>query len=120
MARILLADDDTATRDFVRRALETDGHTVAVTQDGQEALDRIQADAGKFDLLITDVQMPGIDGISLIRQAGTATPQLRVLLMSGFTDELARAKGVKVAALRTISKPFTLEQLRSEVRAVLA
>jgi CheY-like chemotaxis protein len=62
MARILLADDDAATRDLVKRALAIDGHAVTSTQDGTEALDAITATPSGFDLLISDVQMPSLDG----------------------------------------------------------
>src|SRR5215471_19230327 len=68
MARILLADDDAATRELVQRALAMDGHDVVVTQDGAEALERLEAGGGRIDLLISDVQMPGVDGIDLVEK----------------------------------------------------
>lgn len=117
MAAILLADDDAATRDFVRRALAGDGHLVVVAADGVEALERASATA--FDLLISDLDMPGLDGISLAGRATAAAPQLAVLLMSGFSDELVRAKQLGAARLAVLPKPFTLEQLRSTVRGLL-
>jgi CheY-like chemotaxis protein len=118
MARILLAEDDAATRDLVQRALSTDGHEMIVTQDGAEALEKLQATQG-VDLLISDVQMPGIDGIELVEKALSALPKLRVILMSGFSDELGRAEHLKGRIARVISKPFTLEQIRSAVKFVL-
>ena len=70
MARILLADDDTATRDLVRRALEADGHSVHVTQDGSEALEAVEGSgAQKFDVLVSDVEMPLLDGVALAQRA---------------------------------------------------
>ncbi len=69
MAQILLADDDAATRDLVKRALEGDGHTVTLTQDGTEALDQVKEGGLKFDLLVSDVDMPTIDGIALAEHA---------------------------------------------------
>ena len=65
MARILLADDDAALRDVVRRALVSEGHDVAIAQDGQEALDLLLASPSAFDLLLSDVHMPALDGLSL-------------------------------------------------------
>ena len=65
MARILLADDDAAAREFVQRALTSDGHSVTCTQDGAEALEQLQAAAPAFDLLIADVLMPAVDGIAV-------------------------------------------------------
>jgi CheY-like chemotaxis protein len=119
MARILIADDDVATRDLLRRALEADGHKVLAATDGSEALDLLKADAAALDLLITDVQMPGIDGIRLIGEARALKAGLRVLLMSGYPDQLGRAPGT-VGQVTTLSKPFSLDKARAEVRAALA
>lgn len=120
MARILLADDDVATRDIVRRALEAEGHSVAVCEDGAAALDALKSSPQSFELMITDVEMPSLDGISLIAQAMAHAPALRVILMSGYPDQLARAANLKPRVLRLVSKPFTLEHMRGEVRAALA
>jgi CheY-like chemotaxis protein len=119
MARILLAEDDAAARDLVQRALGLDGHEVIVTQDGLEALEKMQGAPARIDLLISDVQMPGLDGIALVEKALGADPKLRVVLMSGFADELDRADHLKGKIARIITKPFTLEQIRSAVRAAL-
>lgn len=118
MANILLADDDAAVRDLVRRALTSDGHTVHVTQDGGEALDYFEANAASIAILVSDVDMPGLDGISLAGRAAALKPSLAVVLMSGFSGQLERAGDVKVARLVSISKPFTLEQIKQAVRSV--
>ncbi|MEQ1710229.1 MAG: response regulator [Hyphomicrobium sp.] len=120
MARILLADDDAATRDLVRRALEGDGHTVTVTEDGAEALESLQANAAHFDLVVTDVEMPAIDGILLAEEALKLRPGLRIVLMSGYAEALQRASVFKAAKLGTITKPFTLDQIRAMVRSTLS
>lgn len=119
MARILLADDDAATRDLVRRALEGDGHKVLVTQDGNEALDQLK-EGGQFDLLVTDVEMPMMDGIALAEHSFPLQPGIRVLLMSGFADQLDRAKDLSGPHVGVISKPFTLEQVRETVRKLMS
>jgi len=120
MARILLADDDAATRDLVKRALESDGHTVQVTQDGGEALECVKrTGAQKFDLLVSDVEMPLLDGVKLAERAISLQPGLRVLLMSGFAEQLERAKTLKGPHVAVISKPFTLDQVRATVRKLL-
>jgi DNA-binding NtrC family response regulator len=119
MARILLAEDDAATRDLVQRALGLDGHEVVVTQDGAEALDQLMAAPGRIDLLITDVQMPGLDGVALVEKGLAVSPRLRVVLMSGFADELGRADHLKGKISRIITKPFTLEQIRAAAKAAL-
>jgi two-component system cell cycle response regulator CpdR len=120
MARILLAEDDAATRDLVQRALGLEGHEVVVTQDGVEALEKLQAAPTRFDVLVTDVQMPGLDGIALVEKGLAVNAKLRVVLMSGFADELGRAAHLKDKISRVITKPFTLEQIRSAVKAALA
>ena len=120
MARILLADDDAATRDLVKRALATDGHTVTSTQDGAEALEKLQEAPSGFELLITDVQMPGLDGIGLAEKGLAGHPQLRIILMSGFADGLSRADHLKPNISRVLIKPFTLEQIKGAVKAALA
>ena len=119
MARILLAEDDAATRDMVQRALAMDGHEVIVTQDGSEALEKLQAAPGSIDLLISDVQMPGLDGVALVEKGLAVAPKLRVVLMSGFAGELGRADHLKGKISRIITKPFTLEQIRAAARAAL-
>ncbi len=118
MARILLADDDAATRELVKRALELEGHAVEVTQDGAEALERLKANVGAVDVLVSDVHMPGVDGIELARRA-VELGNVKVLLMSGFPEELDRARKIKAERLGVLSKPFTLEQVRAAVRGLL-
>lgn len=120
MARILLADDDAAARDLVQRALASDGHDVIATHDGAEALEQLQGGGGAFELLISDVQMPGVDGIELIEKALAIAPKMRVILMSGFAGELDRARHLKSKLAGEISKPFTLDQVRAAAKAALA
>jgi CheY-like chemotaxis protein len=96
-----------------------EGHEVVVTQDGVEALEKLQAAPTRFDVLVTDVQMPGLDGIALVEKGLTVNAKLRVVLMSGFADELGRAAHLKDKIARVITKPFTLEQIRSAVKAAL-
>lgn len=118
MVRILLADDDGAMRDLVRRALESDGHTVAPTQDGSEALEKINA-GEVFDVLVSDVNMPGLDGLALAEKAAAALPTIAVLLMSGFPEQLDKAKGLKLSRVGTLPKPFTLDQAKAAVKSLI-
>lgn len=117
MAAILIADDDTATRDLLKRALESDGHRVTVAADGSEALELLKR--AVVDLLMSDVQMPGVDGIRLAAEALVLHPKLRLVLMSGYPDQLARGAGLAGTKVVSLSKPFTLEQARAVVRAAL-
>ena len=111
MAHVLLADDDAATRDLVRRALTGD--------DVEEALELALGTAQPFDIVVTDVQMPVIDGISLAEQLLARTPALRVILMSGLQSEMARANRLKGANVRFLMKPFSLDAIRTEIRVAL-
>ena len=92
MAQILLADDDRATRDLVRRALEADGHTVTVTQDGGEALEQVKEGGLKFDLLVSDVEMPMIDGVALA-EGETGHRPGRVCADAGQLEQCGQAPG---------------------------
>lgn len=119
MATILLADDDAAVRELVRRALTQDGHAVHVTEDGAEALQYLSAHAASIDVLVSDVNMPQIDGVTLAQKALQLKPGVAVILMSGFAEELDRAMAIKAQRLAVISKPFTLDQIKSKVRDAL-
>ncbi len=118
MARILLADDDAATLDLVRRALELDGHTVTTADDGTDAAAKI-AGGGAFDVIVTDIQMPGMDGISLAKSVLAANPRLKVVLISAHAEVLDQARNLDPVAVRLLAKPFTIEQVRGIVRAAL-
>jgi two-component system, cell cycle response regulator CpdR len=118
MARILLADDEEASRVLVCRALESDGHAVQVAESGTEADDVLAANAQKFDLLITDINMPGMTGLVLAKTIRARQLQLPIILMSGLVEQLESVDVQKLAPVFTIPKPFTLEQMRQIVRTV--
>ena len=123
MVRILLADDDAALRDLIARGLEKDGHEVVVGLDGTAALEQItQArNSGKgFDLLITDIEMPGMDGISLCEAAVDTLPDLQLLLVSGFAEQLQQAAQLAGGKAHTLLKPFALDDIRAQVAAIMA
>lgn len=120
MARILLADDDPTTLDLVGRTLEADGHEVIRCMDGQEALQRLSAAPQGFDLLISDLDMPGLDGVELASRAAAAAPQLRILLMSGFGTGVDPAEELGIPIAGFVSKPLSLDQMREAVTSALA
>ena len=119
MARILLADDEAATRDFVKRSLEQDGHVITTVTEGAEALAALTADPTAFDLLISDYQMPAMDGISLAEKASKLRPGLPILLISGFSIDRNQLTMVGANIVGLISKPFTLEQIRAQTKLAL-
>ncbi len=119
MSRILLAEDEEALRAFIARALEQDGHAVVATADGGEALDVLTRERGKFDLLLTDIRMPVMDGIALALAAARDYPELMILLMTGFADQRERAHGLDALIHDVIAKPFSLTDIRKAVNEAL-
>ncbi|MGE0255278.1 MAG: response regulator [Alphaproteobacteria bacterium] len=118
MARVLIAEDDGAVREFVRRALAHRGHDVATATDGLDALDTLGQ--RRFDLLVTDIVMPGLDGIGLALKASRERPEMAILLMTGYAAERQRAHNLEELIHRVIAKPFTLRQICDAVDEVLA
>lgn len=117
MANIIIAEDEAGVREFVARALAMDGHAVTVAEDGLDALDRLGAE--RFDLLLTDIVMPGLDGIALALKAGAEWPSMRILLMSGYAAERQRAHNLDALVHRVIPKPFSLADIRKAVNETL-
>ncbi|MGH6922439.1 MAG: response regulator [Propylenella sp.] len=113
--RILLTEDDDSVRAFVSRALELDGHDVDTACHGVEALERLTEMEGAYDLLVTDVKMPIMDGIALAHEASGQWPGLPILLMTGFADQRERAEDLAEKIRDVVTKPFTLEQIREAV-----
>jgi CheY-like chemotaxis protein len=113
--RILLTEDDDSVRAFVSRALELDGHEVETACHGVEALDRLTESNGGFDLLVTDVKMPIMDGIALAHETASNWPGMPILLMTGFADQRERAQDLADVIRDVVTKPFTLQQIREAV-----
>ncbi len=111
MARILIAEDDKAVQSFVCRALAHKGHGVTAVDDGLQALEALAETEAEFDLLITDIVMPGLDGIALALKVARDRPDLPILLMTGYSAERQRAHNLEELICRVITKPFSLEQI---------
>jgi DNA-binding NtrC family response regulator len=120
MARILLAEDDDALRALCARALRMDGHEISTACDGAEALDVIARDDASFDLLLTDIRMPIMDGIALALATARDYPALTILLMTGYADQRERAHGLDAIIHDVIAKPFSVTTLRGAVTEALA
>jgi CheY-like chemotaxis protein len=120
MARILLAEDDDNVRMFVARALEHAGHEVVESEDGGLAAEAMEAAGGAFDLLLSDIKMPVMDGIALALQVGAAFPRVVIVLMTGFADQRERAHGLDALVYDVIAKPFSLAVLTQKVDDALA
>ncbi len=120
MARILLTEDDEAVRSFVKRALELDGHAVDVAEDGGEAVEILTREKGGFELLLSDIKMPVMDGIALALHSARDYPDLPILLMTGFADQRERASGLDSLVHDVITKPFSLADIRKSVRNAIS
>ena len=118
MAHILIAEDDDSVRAFVERALMMDGHRVSLACDGEQALARFQ-EGDRFDLLLSDIKMPAMDGIELAQNAAAYDPSMIILLMTGFADQRERAQELDSIVTDVILKPFSLSLIRSAVNAAL-
>jgi CheY-like chemotaxis protein len=120
MPRILIADDEDSMRALVARAIGMDGHDIVTAQDGAEALEILIREEGAFDLLLTDIQMPVMDGIALALSAARDFPRLTILLMTGFADQRERASNLNAIAHDVIIKPFSVADIRTAVADALA
>jgi CheY-like chemotaxis protein len=119
MARILIAEDEDAVRSLVARALLQDGHEVVTANDGAEALDVLAREQGAFELLLTDIRMPVMDGIALALATARDHPDIAILLMTGYADQRERASGLNTLIHDVVAKPFTLATIRAAVEDAL-
>ncbi|NTS64683.1 response regulator [Sphingomonas sp. HHU CXW] len=112
MIKILLAEDDAVMREYLTRALEKSGYSVSAVDRGTAALPLLEQEA--FDLLLTDIVMPEMDGIELAQKASELVPNLRVMFITGFAAVTLKA-GSAMPQARVLSKPFHLRDLVLEV-----
>ena len=117
MARILLAEDDDSLRAFLTTSLTRAGHDVAGYGDGDSAWEALEHSS--FDLLLTDIRMPGLDGIELARQARRRYPHLSVLLVTAYAQDALGAPDLGGAGIGVLSKPFNLNELIDRVETCL-
>ena len=112
MAKILLAEDDTSMREYLQRALQRVGYEVLAVGCGTEAMPHLETD--RFDLLLTDIVMPEMDGIELAQKASAIDPEIRVMFITGFAA-VALQGGRTAPEAKLLSKPFHLKDLVAEV-----
>jgi CheY-like chemotaxis protein len=120
MARSLLAEDEEALRLLTARALADSGHEVVTAVDGADALDILTRQGGRFDLLLTDIRMPLMDGIALALSVARDHPKIIILLMTAYADQRERAANLDALIHDVILKPFTLAEIKTAVNEALA
>ena len=118
MATILYAEDDDAMRAFFEKALEKAGHHVISCSDGQKALRALKFADGAFDLLLTDIMMPEVDGIELAKKAAKISPGIKIIFITGFASVAINDKDINEQIV--LSKPVHLSQLVNEVNKLIA
>lgn len=117
MARVLVVEDEESVRDFVCRVLSMHGHSILTAHDGAEAVELMATH--HFDLLISDIAMPVMDGISLALKVRATRPHVPIILMTGYANERQRAHNLSLLIEGLLSKPFTMDQLLTEVGKAL-
>jgi len=115
----MLVEDDDAVRMFGARALRNKGYRVIEAKSGETALELIDETAEKINLLITDVVMPQMDGPALIREVRRIDPAIKVIFISGYTEDSFRQRLDNDSEIHFLAKPFSLKQLAIKVKDVL-
>ena len=113
--RILLTEDDLAVRAFVSRALEIDGHEVETAGDGVEAMECLERHDGQFDLLVSDVKMPLMDGIATLQLIKKGYPLVEVVMLTGDATIDSAIEAMKSGAFDYLVKPFDIDQLIDKI-----
>jgi CheY-like chemotaxis protein len=118
MAKILITEDEDSLRSFVARALRLDGHETHEAADGAEGLQLLEE--ARYDLLLSDIRMPVMDGIELAHRASSQFPTLKILLMTGYAEQRERADDLMTKVIDVVDKPFALPDIRRAVAQALA
>lgn len=119
MAKILLVEDDASVRVLAARALEKAGYSVDTADDGAAGLDRIHSESGGYDLVVSDIRMPEMDGIEMAKAANRRFPGMRIMLVTGYADQRERAEELDGIIVDVVQKPFTLAEIRARVERAL-
>jgi len=117
---ILVVDDDEAVLNVVCKVLRRGGYDVVAATGGREAIKVAESRRGRFDLLLTDLVMPGMSGRELAEQVVARFPDIQVLYMSAYTDDEIVLDGLRTSDVSFIPKPFTVGSLREKVRRIIA
>ncbi|TIM06796.1 response regulator [Mesorhizobium sp.] len=120
MAKLLIVEDDESVRTLAARALERAGHMIDIAADGAQGLALIRAACGGYDLVVSDIRMPEMDGIQMAKAAASLFPAMKILLMTGYADQRERAEELNGVIVDVVQKPFTLAEIRARVEQALA
>jgi DNA-binding response OmpR family regulator len=115
--RILVVEDEARILAFLTRGLEAEGYTVVAADNGRDGL--ALATAGRWDLVVLDLLLPGLSGLQVLRELHRARPQLPVLILSARSDLQTKLRGFELGATDYVAKPFSLDELLARVRVQL-
>ncbi|MBK66630.1 MAG: response regulator [Rickettsiales bacterium] len=118
MAQILIAEDDSSMRDFLTLALNKAGHQTTACEDGLQALGALAKQ--KYDLLLADIVMPGMDGVELATRAKSVDDSLKIMFITGFAAVAMGERNPLRGETKILSKPFHLKELVDQVDKMLA
>jgi two-component system, cell cycle sensor histidine kinase and response regulator CckA len=118
-AHILLVEDEDMVRAVAERALARAGYTVTAARDGEEGLGLVVNGKGQFDLVLSDVVMPAMDGPAMAKAIRRVMPDIPILFMSGYAEEQLRNQ-IDIENMHFISKPFSVQQIGAKVAEVLS
>ncbi len=120
-ARVLIVEDDAALRELLRVALESGGYQVLLAENGLDALVQIDRASPKPNLLLVDIMMPELDGLSLVRalKSRKETKQIPVVFITAKTDSRTIAEGISVGARYYVTKPFVIDDLLAKVKRAI-
>ncbi len=117
MAKILVAEDEVITLRGIERVLREEGHEVLTAEDGEKALQMLKSE--RVDVLVTDIKLPGIDGLKLLDWVRKRLPGVKVIMITGYSSIKGAVEAMKRGASDYIAKPFSLEELKLAVKRVL-
>jgi excisionase family DNA binding protein len=116
--RVLIVDDEASIREFLSKTLALENYEVETVDSGGAALDRMRTSS--YDLLIADLKMPGIDGLTLIRQAKSLNADLRTIIVTGYSSESSAIEAVNLGVNRYLLKPFSIPKILSAAAEALS
>ena len=115
--RILVIEDESRIQAFLARGLEAEGYTVVAAGDGRAGLDL--ATGARWDLVVLDLLLPGLNGLQVLRELQRVKPELPVVILSARTDVQTKLRGFELGATDYLAKPFSLDELLARIRARL-